>query len=197
MSWLDKFFARGYITVQAAGVVFPAENTLNFATGFTVVDDSANARTSVSFGGTIASPTFTGTVTNNATLTILGGDSKSKPQVTTGNIQTSSVGAQVATLYGAAVGEVYAVDVIVGVNVASVAAATTARWKLSGLFCGTAGPAATLSGSLESDAQGGGTGLFTAPTLLGSGANIQLQVTSPDTTARTWSYEARVHRMLL
>ena len=147
--------------------------------------------------GSFSNPTFTGIVNNNASNTIMGGNAKSKPASFTGNIATSTASASTANLQAAAVGELYAVDVLVAVNRGSPAAGTVAAWKLTGLFFGAAGPAATISGTVLSQAFGGGTGLFTAPNLITSGANIQLHVTSPDTTARTWSYEAHVLRALL
>lgn len=196
MSWLDPLFRAGYRVVQLAGVQLPQQVTLNFASGFTVVDNPSNGRTDVSFGGTIANPTFTGTVTNSATLSLLNGDAKSKPQTATGNIQTSTAAAATANLYSVAVGEVYLVDAIVWVNLASPAASTIAGWKLSAMYYGAAGPAATISGSVVTQQIGTWTPA-TLPTLVVSGANIQLQVTSPDTTARTWSFEAHVARGLL
>lgn len=195
MSWLDPIFRTGYRVLQLAGVQLPQQVTLNFASGFVVTDDPTNNRTNVSIGGTVANPTFTGTVTNNATLTILGGDAKSKPQTTTGNIATSTAAASTANLYSVAVGEVYFVDALVWVDLSGPAAATIAGWKLSAIYYGAAGPAATISGSVLTQQVGTWTPA-SLPTLVTSGANIQLQVTSPDTTARTWNYEAHVGRGL-
>jgi hypothetical protein len=198
MSWLDKTFAKTYNTIMSAGTTLPPENALNFVSGAIAVDNAASGRTDVTIGGTFTNLILTGVVNNNATLTILGNDAKSKPQTQTGNIATSTVSSSTFTLYTVAVGEIYTVDAIVQVNVGSPTATIIAAWKLTGLYYGAAGPAATLSGTVLSQVVGGGAGVFgTAPTLVVSGANIQLQVTSPDTTARTWSWEAHVLRGLL
>lgn len=44
LTWLDKFFMKA---VQWLGAAMPDEPILNFGTGFTVTDDPANGRTTV------------------------------------------------------------------------------------------------------------------------------------------------------
>lgn len=192
MSWLDPLFRAGYRILQAAGVAMPQQVTLNFASGFVVTDNPSNNRTDVSIGGTIANPTFTGTVTNNATLTLLTGDAKAKPQTATGNIQTSNATPATANLYAVAVGEVYAVDVII--TVSNSTNTIRNRWKLSCFAYGAAGPTATLDGAVDSDTKG--TPSTSACTLVVSGSNIQLQVTGIAATTLTWTYEAHVQRAI-
>jgi len=61
MSWLDKFFNSIITGLQSAGTAITPRQTLNFASGFTVADDSANNRTNVSvMGGGSSVPTGTG-----------------------------------------------------------------------------------------------------------------------------------------
>jgi hypothetical protein len=190
-------------------IVFPQSTLSNDASVIagiglvvTVTDSSGSSVTAINYlesgALSLANPTFTGVVNNNATLTVLGNDAKSKPQTATGSIATSTAAASTALLYTIAVGEVASVDVILEVNVGSPGATTIAAWKFTALYFGAAGPVATISGTILSQTIGGGAATFpTPPTLVVSGAGISLQVTSPDTTARTWSYEAHVLRGLL
>ena len=48
MSWLDRFFLKGYTAVQINGVAVPDEQILNFLAGITAADDAANERTNLS-----------------------------------------------------------------------------------------------------------------------------------------------------
>jgi hypothetical protein len=56
MGWLDTYFTRRYTTIQIAGVALPPETTINFASGATGADNSAQARSDITIGG---SQTFT------------------------------------------------------------------------------------------------------------------------------------------
>lgn len=47
MSWLDKYFNVGIVTIQIAGVPYPQERILNFSSGATATDDPANGRTNI------------------------------------------------------------------------------------------------------------------------------------------------------
>lgn len=56
MSWLDAFLTA-YNTVQSSGVQLIQRNVLNFGAGFTVVDDVAGRRTTITAsGGTVTGP---------------------------------------------------------------------------------------------------------------------------------------------
>lgn len=190
-------------------IVFPQSTLSNDATIIagiglvvTVTDSAGSSVTAVNYLESAAlalnNPVLTGVVNNNATLTVLGNDAKSKPQTATGSIQTSTAAASTALLYTITLGEVVTVDVILEVNVGTPGATTIAAWKFTALYFGAAGPVATISGAVLSQTIGGGAATFpTPPTLVVSGATISLQVTNPDTTARTWSYEVHVLRGLL
>lgn len=51
MSWLDKFFNVGIVTVQIAGTPMPAERAINFTSGVTATDDPTNGRTNLAVSG--------------------------------------------------------------------------------------------------------------------------------------------------
>jgi hypothetical protein len=51
MSWLDAFFAPSYQTIEIAGVPLPQEAALNFASGFTAVDNPSNGSTDITGTG--------------------------------------------------------------------------------------------------------------------------------------------------
>lgn len=74
MSWLDRFFAKGYVTVQSGGSALPTETIINFASGATVADDPSNGRTNVTVSGGGATPGgSTGAVQTNNGSGGLGG----------------------------------------------------------------------------------------------------------------------------
>lgn len=87
MSWLDPLLA---LKTQQAGTTAGTRQTINFASGATVVDDPANDRVNVTIAGGLPGVTVTGTPTAGQTVVASSASAAAWGSVPRGNVANTS-----------------------------------------------------------------------------------------------------------
>lgn len=209
MPWLDKFFQRGYTTIEVNGAAIAEQEILNLVSGFVATDDPSNSRTNLTvpdatgslkglvqlvndFGGSASSPTVkqitgdgTGLVTLLATKEVWGaGNSLVKSYLFGASTASTSANQTIATIPVAGSSGVNQLDIVVvarqGANAYKTAIDTT-------YLDNGSGPVIMGSDSVDPNPKTAGTVGTPALNTLASSPNVLVRATPWTSTATTWT----------